>query len=228
MKVRKTIWDLFEEAKTTQLGHNLFSTIQATLKYIRLSTKAKRAEVLFGEKSGEEYSIKADIQDQKRKNGLKALKKIFSQFYESLGDEREKKLSEQINKGDLYQFTLNVKKMYMLEFLNSNMNIKETKDALKNLDKIVSTTKDFQNTKDVLNYLYQHIDTLLSWKISEDWAYTFCLAMLEFTSLLLVVEISALTVCISLKNQGKSVDCQEIHKLMALYVCGMRDSYLPD
>jgi hypothetical protein len=225
---KKSIWDLFERVNATELGRNLFEIIRSTNKYIHLSTKAKRSEILFGENAGHQYMIEADLQFQKRINSLKALKKNFKEIHENLADDKEKKISALINDGVLYKYTLNTKKMYMLEFLDSKMTTAETKEAMIALNNVVSTVEKFKKTEDVVYYLYQHVDRQLAWELPEDLAYRICLAILAITSLLLVVEISALWVCLGLKLEGESVDCIEIHRLMGLYFCGLRDSYLPD
>jgi hypothetical protein len=220
---KRTIWDLFEKANAINLGRSLYRMVRSTTRYISETNKARRSEILFGANAGQKYLVKAEINSQKRIASLKAVKRNFKQFYDDLDENQKNKFSDYVNNGGLYRFTLNTKKIIMLELLKSNISPEETKKALGKLNTMVETAEKFKSTEQVNEYFYQHIDELVAWKCPIDWRYSLCLVVLSMTSALVIIGISAFFVCVSKLWQGEDVDCVEIYRQMVLDFCGLSE-----
>jgi len=217
---RKTILDLFEKANAINLGRSLYRMVRSTTRYISETNKARRAEILFGANAGQKYLVKAEINSQKRIASLKAVKLNFKQFYDDLDENQKNQLSDYVNNGGLYRFTLNTKKIIMLELLKSNISPEETKKALSKLNTMVETAEKFKSTEQVNEYFYQHIDELVAWKCPIDWRYHLCLIELTMSSALFILGIAWFFQCISRLWHPGDVDCLELWRQMVLDACG--------
>jgi hypothetical protein len=94
-----------DELKSRELVISTISVAKEQVECSRAVSTSKRADILLGEKSGEQYQLKAEMHYRKRISQLRNTKQQLAQLVENVDENQTKYCSELLKRDGLKAYT---------------------------------------------------------------------------------------------------------------------------
>ena len=187
--------ELAEKASAGELVMSAVSAAKAQVEYSRELSTSKRAEILLGEKAGQEDYVKAEMQYRQRNSQLQSIKQRLTHLTDRLDDSQKRRVEEFIKRGGFKDYAVYARQTTVLRLVNLNITPEDTAKAIRQLDGSLEKIKNLTSLKATNAYVQEHIDDILAKKMGNPNANPFCVLGLIITSLFVILVIIAALIC---------------------------------